>query len=103
MWMSAALEDFNTVLATTGEPRLTSMALEGADAVDTGVYYTPGISAYELWQLHKKRITLREEYLAAWRATASVTGTGRPMDAIIAPVAPFPPPPHGLTKYISVL
>ncbi|KAI0735195.1 amidase signature domain-containing protein [Earliella scabrosa] len=95
IWMSGALEDIDTVLATTGEPRLTSMALDGAPPVDTGVPYTDGISAYALWQLHKKRTALREEYLAAWRATASITGTGRPIDAIIAPVAPFAAPPHG--------
>ena len=93
--MSGALEDINTVLATTGEPRLTSMALDGAPPIDTGIPYTEGISAYALWQLQKKRIALREEYLAAWRATASITGTGRPIDAIIAPVAPFAAPPHG--------
>ena len=97
MWMSGALEDIDAVVSTTGEPRLTSMAVEGAEAIDTGVHYTPGISAYQLWRLHKQRIMLREEYLAAWRATASLTGTGRPMDAIIAPVAPFAAPPHGKT------
>lgn len=85
------------MLATTGEPRLTSMALEGAEPIETGPPYTPGISAYELWKLHKKRIALREEYLNAWRATADATGTGRPVDAIIAPVAPYAAPPHGKT------
>ncbi|RPD82580.1 general amidase [Lentinus tigrinus ALCF2SS1-7] len=95
IWMSAALEDINTVLAETGEPRLTSMALENNAAVETGVPYSEGISAYQLWQLHKKRIALREEYLAAWRASASTTGTGRPVDAIIGPVAPYAAPPHG--------
>ncbi|KAI0757016.1 general amidase [Daedaleopsis nitida] len=105
IWMAGAIEDINTVLATTGEPRLTSMAVEGADPMDTGVHYDEGISAYDLWQLHKKRIALREEYLAAWRATAAVTGTGRPVDAIIAPVASYAAPPHGkatITTYTMV-
>ncbi len=93
--MSAALEDINTVLAATGEPRLTSMALENNAAIETGVSYGEGISAYKLWQLHKKRIALREEYLAALRASANATGTGRPVDAIIGPVAPYAAPPHG--------
>ncbi len=96
--MSGALEDINAVLATTGEPRIESMAPEGAQPIDTGVHYGESISAYALWQLHKKRIALREEYLAAWRATASVTGTGRPIDAVITPVAPYAAPPHGQVR-----
>ena len=100
MWMAGAVSDIAATTAETGEPHLTSMSPEGSAPIETGVEYTPDISAYELWQLHKKRITLREEYLAHWRATAASTGTGRPVDAIIAPVAPFPPPPHGLTKYV---
>ncbi|RDX55889.1 general amidase [Lentinus brumalis] len=95
IWMSAALEDINTVLAPTGEPRLTSMALENNAAIETGVSYGEGISAYKLWQLHKRRIALREEYLAAIRTSAHATGTGRPVDAIIGPVAPYAAPPHG--------
>ena len=101
--MAGALSDISATTAETGEPRLTSMSPEESASIETGVEYTPGISAYDLWQVQKKRTTLREEYLAHWRATAERTGTGRPVDAIIAPVAPFPPPPHGLTKYISVL
>ncbi|KAJ8495856.1 hypothetical protein ONZ51_g1447 [Trametes cubensis] len=98
MWMAGAVSDIAATTAETSEPRLTSMSPEGSAPIETGVEYTPDISAYELWQLHKKRTSLREEYLAHWRATAASTGTGRPVDAIIAPVAPFPPPPHGLTK-----
>ncbi|KAI8995604.1 general amidase [Trametes punicea] len=98
IWMAGALSDIAAVTAETGEPRITSMSPESAALVDTGVHYHPGISAYELWQLQKTRIALREEYLAHWRATAASTGTGRLVDAIIAPVAPFPPPPHGMTK-----
>ena len=38
-------------------------------------------------------ITKREfqkEYMDRWNATKDITGTGRPIDAIISPVAPFP-------------
>ena len=105
--MSGALEDIDTVLAETGEPRLTSMALENNAAVETGMSYAEGISAYQLWQLHKKRIALREEYLAAWQASASATGTGRPVDGVIGPVAPYAAPPHGkatlVSRYTSII
>ncbi|KAI0075922.1 general amidase [Panus rudis PR-1116 ss-1] len=52
-------------------------------------------SAYELWQLHKEKRILRKSYLDHWEATVSRTGTGRPVDAIISPVAPYTAVPHG--------
>lgn len=96
--MAGALADIDAVTAATGEPRLTSMSPATSALIDTGVHYGPGLSAYELWQAQRRRTVLREEYLAHWRATAARTGTGRPVDAIIAPVAPSPAPPHGMTK-----
>jgi amidase len=46
-----------------------------------------GITALELWQVHKHRLDLRKEYLDRWQATAATTSTGRPVDAIICPAA----------------
>jgi amidase len=56
------------------------------------------ISAFALWQLHRRRRALREEYLAAWNATAGATGTGRPVDALLTPVAGHVAPPHGMNR-----
>ena len=63
----------------------------------------PTLSAYELWKIRKARTALREEYLALWRESAKYTGTGRPVDAIIAPVAPHAACPHGKTPYVHHL
>lgn len=57
-----------------------------------------GVSAYQLWQIQKQRKDLRQEYLEHWNSTVNATGTGRPVDAIIAPVAPYTAVPHGLNK-----
>lgn len=57
-----------------------------------------GISAYQLWQLQKQKRALREEYFAHWQETSKLTGTGRPVDAIIAPVANFASIGHGKNK-----
>lgn len=38
----------------------------------------------------------KKEYMDAWNSTASATGTGKPMDAIIAPLAPYPAARPGL-------
>lgn len=56
------------------------------------------ISSFELWQVQKKKKDLRLEYLDHWNASISVTGTGRPADALISPCAPFAAPPHGRNK-----
>jgi hypothetical protein len=61
-----------------------------------------GISAYELWQLHKKKQEIRTKYLALWNATINQTGTGRPIDALIAPAAACVAPPHGMNRYAAV-
>lgn len=58
-----------------------------------------GVSAYELWQVQKQRRDLRQEYLDHWNASAALTSTGRPVDAIISPCAPYAAPPHGKNKY----
>ena len=85
-------EDGIAVVADTGEPILKTMSpdLNGLQKSSP-----PSISAYELWQLQLQKRKLREEYLDHWEATVKETGTNRPVDAIISPVAPFAAPPHG--------
>ncbi|KAJ7337565.1 general amidase [Mycena albidolilacea] len=94
---AAAAEDFKTAVAPTGEPIITSMALIQQDP-EPPLFSPPegGIPAFELWQLHKKKRDLRQEHLNHWEETVSQTGTGRPVDAIISPMAPTPASPHGL-------
>jgi amidase len=60
-------------------------------------------NAYQLWQTQKQKRLLRKEYLDRWQATQSITGTGRPMDAIISPVAPYAAPPHGHNRLHSMI
>lgn len=88
-------EDSKTGL-TTGEPLITSMK-PNADPADIPVFKKPRkpLSAYELWQLHKKQRDLRKGHLDQWESTVSQTGTGRPIDALICPVAPYAAVPHG--------
>jgi amidase len=58
------------------------------------------ISAYRLWQIQKEKSNLRMQYLDHWQETIAVTGTNRPVDAIIAPTAPYAAPPHGFNRYV---
>jgi amidase len=102
IWGAAGEEDYAAVTSLTGEPILKSMSSAGTS--ETGVYIKDtSISAFELFQVQKRRAALRKEYLDYWQSTKAITSTGRPVDAIISPVAPFPPPPHGKNKRVSIV
>ncbi|KAG8894912.1 hypothetical protein FRB99_000916 [Tulasnella sp. 403] len=95
-------KDYRAVCSVSGEPLLTSMTpeLDGndfhpwdphPDFLDEpliSLLRSEGegaLSAYELWQLHKRKRQLRKEYLDHWERTVGRTGTGRPVDAILCP------------------
>ncbi|KAJ8456762.1 hypothetical protein ONZ45_g18587 [Pleurotus djamor] len=101
VWRAGASADFVTHTAKTGEPILSSMDPEHTDPdkPPTRERKVKVIPAYDLWQTHKQKRELREEYFAHWQSTVSSTGTGRPVDAIICPVAPYAALPHGKNKY----
>ncbi|KZV69062.1 general amidase [Peniophora sp. CONT] len=92
---AAGQEDFKPVIALTGEPLIDSMSVEGIANPYALVTRTGVLTAYELWQVHRRRQILRKEYLDKWQETAKTTSTGRPVDALISPAAPWAAPPHG--------
>ncbi|KAI0639369.1 general amidase [Trametes polyzona] len=98
IWLADGSEDYNSCL-TTGEPLINSMDPK-ADPNDVPAFRIPRqpLTAYQIWQLNKERRSLRKAYLDRWEATVSETGTGRPIDALIAPVAPYAAVPHGKTR-----
>ncbi|THH02822.1 hypothetical protein EW026_g23 [Hermanssonia centrifuga] len=103
IWTSGSGEDYKTVTAATGEPVLTSMDIVDENSESTGTLNTflpeqQHVSAYQLWQVQKEKTALRQKYLEHWNSTVQSTGTGRPVDAIIAPVAPYTAVPHGMNK-----
>lgn len=101
IWNAGTSEDFKVVTAETGEPIISTMGL-AQEASEEELSFRPSasseLSAYQLWQVQNQRAILRKEYLDYWQNTVSLTGTGRPVDAIICPGAPFAAPPHGLNK-----
>jgi amidase len=58
-------------------------------------YKALDLTAFEFWQVNVRQRALRQEYWDHWRETVNVTGTGRPVDAIISPVAPYLAMSHG--------
>jgi amidase len=104
IWMAGLSDDVRTVVATSGEPILQTMHPSPESSSDAYVMaLSDGISAYKLWQLQKEKRDLRKEYLDYWESSFEMTGTGRPVDAIIAPVAPYAAPPHGMNKFVLSL
>ena len=99
-WLGDSNEDYNSCL-TTGEPLIQSMDPNAdPDYIPPFRMPRPKMSAYEVWQLNKERRALRKVLMDRWEATAQQTGTGRPIDAIICPVAPYPAVPHGQMKRV---
>ncbi|KAF8591861.1 general amidase [Ramaria rubella] len=102
IWRAGSEEDYKTVTMISGEPVINTMSLDvdGPPSSKTRAFLPQidPMSAYALWQLHKIRRTLREEYLDHWEATVKETGTGRPVDAIISPTSPYAAPPHGMNS-----
>lgn len=48
------------------------------------------MTVLETWANQERRNVLQMRWLERWQATASVTGTGRPIDGLIMPSTPFP-------------
>ncbi|PCH43375.1 general amidase [Wolfiporia cocos MD-104 SS10] len=108
IWKAGSGDDFQATTAATREPIIRTMSPVEGEAMDDETIRPEetGISAYQLWQIQRERAELRKEYLDHWQKTVEITGTGRPVDAIISPGAPFAAPPHGkngYTNYTKVL
>ncbi|KAG2007109.1 hypothetical protein CC2G_014828 [Coprinopsis cinerea AmutBmut pab1-1] len=102
IFAAGCAEDFEMTCAIEDEPLVSSMTIEEELKVETGEVSRPevkGVSAFQLWQVQKKRRDLRQEYLDWWQSSQewAQTDTGRPIDAIICPVAPHVAPLHGKT------
>lgn len=83
--------DIAEAVALSGEPNLNGIL--SADAKE--------LSTYEYWQLCLRRKLFITQQLNAWEGTAESTGTGRPIDALIAPVAPYTSFTHDSQQYIG--
>lgn len=100
IWSSGSAEDYEAITRVSGEPIMKSMKPVDEESENAPNMFIPPTStptsAYELWQFQKQKRDLRQEYLEHWNNTTRETGTGRPVDAIIAPVAPYSAMPHGM-------
>ena len=84
-------EDLKRACATSAEPVLGGTV--------KGIV-SKSLSTLSWWDLvHEKNRYLARQ-LEAWNETSILTGTGRPADAIVLPVAPYPSFLHGDREYV---
>lgn len=82
-------EDFDRIMAEAGEPLWPSIVHRSY----------PQITVWQSWQLNREKELFRKKTLEKWVATKDLTGTGRPIDALLCPMAPHAAPPHETFEY----
>ena len=74
-----------------GADCLADFALSGEEAAPQAlVNPAPQANASDIMAANIAKREAQKEYLEYWNSTAEKTGTGRPVDAVISPLAPFP-------------
>jgi amidase len=86
-------EDIKRTCDEGGEPVMYNLMSDGQPP--------KSLSTYESWQVNQEKSQYRKEYLDYWQATTSQTGTGRPVDGIIAPVSNWASCKHDLNDHVS--
>lgn len=79
-----------------------AFALSGEPMADEASFYSSVLKEFTGSEIAATNVELRrlkKEYLSYWTSTSESTGTGRPIDALICPVAPWPAARRGRYKY----
>lgn len=79
-----------------------AFALSGEAMADQVSLYQNEMHEFSATEIAETNVAMRDlktEYLAYWTSTASKTSTGRPVDAVISPLAPWPAPMEKKYKY----
>jgi amidase len=90
-WIYDGGADVRSAFALSGEPMSDQISFYSSlDREFTGS---------EIAATNVEMRTLKKQYLDYWNSTKDKTGTGRPVDAVIAPLAPFPAARPGKYSY----
>jgi amidase len=82
-WVYDGGEDVHSMFALSGEPIAKQVS------ASYGTSPRPQSTASEIAATNRAKRAYQKEYLEYWNSTAELTGTGRPVDGILMPVAPF--------------
>jgi len=86
--------EYQGTIAKSGEPAVQQTEWILDHARGRGKY-----TVAEIFCLNLERETFRANALMHWNATQMRTSTGRPVDAILCPIAPTLAPPHDTTSW----
>jgi amidase len=86
--------EVNDALGLSGEPMCAPVASLYGTRKDQ---YT----ASQIFEINVQKRQYQKEYMEYWNSTASTTGTGRPVDAIISPLAPFAAARPDMYEYLG--
>ena len=90
-WVYDGGADLRHQFALSGEPPSKRVAEIAAARA--------GTSASDIAAVNRSLRELRKEYLDYWNSTKHSSGTGRPVDVLVVPVAPFTAPREGRYDY----
>jgi amidase len=93
---------FNSWIYDGGKDVCSAFALSGEPMAPQVSFYQSlekEFAATEIAAINVELRRLKKEYLEYWNSTAEKTGTGRPVDAVISPLAPFPAARREKYKY----
>jgi hypothetical protein len=94
-----------TELSLTRSKVYSALGLSGEPmAAPVASFYETRKEQYTASQISQINILKRQyqkEYMEYWNKTSSLTGTGRPVDAIISPLAPFAAARPDMYEYVG--
>ncbi|KAI9762415.1 MAG: Acetamidase [Chaenotheca gracillima] len=94
-WFYDGGKDIHDSLGLSGEPIMPQVAST------YGKGPTAQVNASKIAEVNVQKREYQKEYMEYWNDTKSLTGTGRPVDAFIMPLAPYASPLHGKYKYYA--
>ena len=92
-WIFDAGRDVKSAFALSGEPMARQVSFYSHLKPENE------FSATDIAATNREIRALKKEYLDYWNSTQDKTSTGRPVDAVISPLAPFPAAWEGRYKY----
>ena len=90
-WVFDGGRNVRDAFALSGEPMAPQVSLYQNEMKE--------FTATEIAETNVAMRALKKEYMEYWNSTASGTGTGRPVDAVISPLAPWPAARRERYKY----
>jgi amidase len=76
--------DIHATLSLSGEAPVPQLSASFGEVAGT----LPVPTINDIWALQRRKYEYQTRYLAYWNSTATLTKSGRPVDALIAPAAP---------------